>query len=221
MVYGMIGKISTIFFDFDGVLAESVSVKTDAFYEMYLPYGEELASRVKAHHLANGGVSRFEKFKIYNGEWLGEPLNEKKIDELAKRYASLVMEKVVAAPEVPGVGTFLQQWHKEISCFIITGTPTEEIREILRLRDMAHFFKGAYGSPEKKEYWVRQLMQQFGIGAGEAVFVGDALADKQAADVCGIPFILRQTDENVSLFQSFTGPRINDLTDLPKTLLTL
>ena len=31
-------NIKNIFFDFDGVIAESVNAKTDAFEEMYLPY---------------------------------------------------------------------------------------------------------------------------------------------------------------------------------------
>ena len=40
------GLIKNIFFDFDGVIAESVSAKTDAFKEMYMPYGEEIAAKV-------------------------------------------------------------------------------------------------------------------------------------------------------------------------------
>ena len=52
-------------FDFDGVIAESVSAKTDAFREMYLPYGEEIANQVVDYHINHGGVSRFEKFKYW------------------------------------------------------------------------------------------------------------------------------------------------------------
>ena len=33
-------------FDFDGVLAESVNIKTEAFRSMYTQYGEEIAERV-------------------------------------------------------------------------------------------------------------------------------------------------------------------------------
>ena len=56
--------ITEIFFDFDGVLAESVQVKSDAFFKLYLPYGEEVAQKALNHHINNGGMSRFEKFKF-------------------------------------------------------------------------------------------------------------------------------------------------------------
>ena len=39
-------NIKNIFFDFDGVIAESVSAKTEAFREMYLPYGIDIANQV-------------------------------------------------------------------------------------------------------------------------------------------------------------------------------
>ena len=37
--------IKNIFFDFDGVLAESVNVKTQAFHDLYLPFGEGIAKK--------------------------------------------------------------------------------------------------------------------------------------------------------------------------------
>ncbi len=52
--------IKTIFFDFDGVIADSLDVKTNAFYRMYEPYGKDIAESVAKHHIANGGMSRFE-----------------------------------------------------------------------------------------------------------------------------------------------------------------
>ena len=54
--------VKNIFFDFDGVIADSVNVKTEAFEKIYLPYGKEIAEKVINHHRENGGMSRFEKF---------------------------------------------------------------------------------------------------------------------------------------------------------------
>ena len=57
-------NIKNIFFDFDGVIAESVSAKTDAFEEMYLPYGKDIAAKVVDYHKLHGGVSRYENLNI-------------------------------------------------------------------------------------------------------------------------------------------------------------
>ena len=72
-------KYDAIFFDFDGVIVDSVHIKTQVFYEMYLPYGKNIAKKAKQHHIENGGVSRFEKFKVYHKDFLGKTLNN---DEL-------------------------------------------------------------------------------------------------------------------------------------------
>ena len=39
------------FFDFDGVIKDSVDCKTEAFELMYSKYGFEIAEKVKKYHL--------------------------------------------------------------------------------------------------------------------------------------------------------------------------
>ena len=71
-----------IIFDFDGVIAESVNVKTQAFKKIYQQYGNEVVSEVIKHHLSNGGISRFEKFKLYHKKFLGKQLSEEQLVKL-------------------------------------------------------------------------------------------------------------------------------------------
>ena len=54
--------IKAIIFDFDGVLVESLDIKTRAFAKLFGPEGPDMAKRVVDYHLQNGGVSRYEKF---------------------------------------------------------------------------------------------------------------------------------------------------------------
>ena len=74
-------KISTIekiinarvvFWDFDGVIKDSVPVKTEAFRKLFLSYGADITDKVVKHHLANGGVSRFKKIPYYFKEYIGK-----------------------------------------------------------------------------------------------------------------------------------------------------
>ena len=53
------------FFDFDGVLADSVEVKTRAFARLFESYGPEVVARVVAHHRYHGGMTRIEKIKQF------------------------------------------------------------------------------------------------------------------------------------------------------------
>ena len=81
--------IRGIAFDFDGVLVESVDVKTRAYARLFEEYGEGVVSRVVDYHLTNGGVSRFVKFKTIYSEILNKPLSEKKFQFLSKKLNNL------------------------------------------------------------------------------------------------------------------------------------
>ena len=45
-------------FDFDGVLVESVDLKTRAFAALYAEHGTEVADAVVAYHLQHGEIGR-------------------------------------------------------------------------------------------------------------------------------------------------------------------
>ena len=57
--------VKCIIFDYDGVISESVNVKTQAFAKIYECFGSDVVEQVVKHHLANGGVSRYNKIKLY------------------------------------------------------------------------------------------------------------------------------------------------------------
>lgn len=212
--------IKYIFFDFDGVLAESVNVKTEAFRAMFLNYGEEFAQKVVDFHEANGGISRFEKFRIFYEEWLEIPIDDSRIQELANKFSEISLKGVIEAPEVNGSTNFLQNSSKYIK-YIITGTPTIEIKKVLDGRNISQYFKEAYGSPEKKDFWVKKILSENNISSEECVFIGDALADYDAAIKNNVHFILRETKEGEKLFTDFKGPRIKDLTKLENVIQNL
>ena len=69
--------IKGIIFDFDGVIAESIPMKTNAFATLYSDNGADIIQRVVSHHEANGGMSRFEKIKYYHKTFLNITLTEK------------------------------------------------------------------------------------------------------------------------------------------------
>ena len=100
--------IKNIFFDFDGVIAESVNVKTEAFRTLYLPFGEEISEKVVKHHRDNGGMSRFEKFRLYHEEFLGKKIDDVEVNELSEEFSHIVKQGVIDSPEVFGSHKFLK-----------------------------------------------------------------------------------------------------------------
>jgi phosphoglycolate phosphatase-like HAD superfamily hydrolase len=206
--------IKNIFFDFDGVILESVSIKTDAFYEMYLPYGKETAEKVKAFHLANGGVSRFDKFRYFAKEFLGEKIDEAKIQMLAEQFGKLVMDKILECPYVPGAIEFLENHSQDYNCFVVSATPHEEINYIVKKKGIEVYFKSIHGFPTKKTEIVAKLVDYYRMDVSESLFIGDAEADYIAAFQNDLHFLLRKTPENVYIFKEKNMHSTPDLTKL-------
>lgn len=192
--------IKNIFFDFDGVITESVNVKTEAFYKMYLPFGESVAQKVKKHHLENGGMSRFLKFHYYHKTFLNLEIDENEIQKLADEFSNLVLDGVINSPLVPGVIEFLETNFQKMKFWVISGTPSDEIKVILDRKKLAKYFINAFGSPQTKIELTEFVITQNNLNKNETVFIGDALADYDAAIKNDISFILRNTNENTKLF---------------------
>ncbi len=209
-------KIKNIFFDFDGVLADSVAAKTEAFRDIYLTYGKETAKKAVDHHIHNGGVSRYEKFKLYHKQFLNIILDEKGVSELAQKFSELVLNKVINSDSVGGSVAFLEKYHKIMDFWVITGTPTPEIEIIIKERKLQKYFKGLHGSPKNKIYWTEYLIDKFSLKREETLFIGDATTDFEAANYSKLCFALREHDENIPIFANYEGPRFSTFDEFEK-----
>ena len=206
------------FFDFDGVLADSLEIKSNAFYELYKPYGKSVAEKVLSHHLNNGGVSRYNKLRFYHQNYLNKDLSKKELDTLADKFSNLVVKKVVLSKEVPGAKWFLKK-HEHINKWIVSATPENEIRDIVYKRGDHKYFKGIYGSPTKKEEIVSSIIKQYNLKKQETLFLGDALADFEAANLNEIDFFNRRTKENRNIFKKIEKKKkFDDFFELDKLL---
>lgn len=126
--------IKTIILDFDGVVAESVDIKTEAFRELFKEY-KDLIDDIGKYHLQNNAISRFIKFKYIYENFLGEEYTEEVEKELGKRFWEIVFRKVVECPFVVGAEDFLKKFSKTRPIYLVSATPQEELARILTRRN--------------------------------------------------------------------------------------
>ena len=120
--------MKAIIFDFDGVILDSVNVKTLAFRQLYAKYGKKVQKSVEKYHLENGGISRFEKFKYFHKQFLNIDLNDTQINALAKKFSKLVFRKVCESPFIPGALEFLKYAsEKNVEIFYISNRYSEQL----------------------------------------------------------------------------------------------
>lgn len=205
----MTGRYQAVVLDFDGVLVESVDVKTQAFATLYRPYGADVVERVVDYHLAHGGLTRTEKFRYYHEKLLGMPLSTGMAAELGERFSRLVEDAVVAAPWVPGAMEFLGKYSCLLPLFIASGTPEEELKRIVERRGMSRYFAGVYGAPRTKAEILLHISAKHGFDTPAMLMVGDARGDYEGALQAGTAFVGRAGGN-----AGFFPPDVGLITDL-------
>lgn len=207
--------IKAIIFDFDGVIVESADIKTEAFRELFSDYPQKIQEIVN-YHLANAGISRYIKFRYIYENILGNKLSENKEIELGKRFSQIVLEKVLNTPFVAGAKKFLDTNKNRYQFFIISGTPEEELHNIIYSRRLQGYFKEIHGSPKKKIDIINNILNNYKYTRTEVAYVGDAQSDRIAAEQAGIVFIERRANLDSKL--ESCPWIIRDLFDLSKVL---
>lgn len=183
--------LAALFFDFDGVLAESGDIKTRAFTEMYKGYGADVLAGVLAHHRTHGGVSRIQKIRHCHRELLGLAVDREELMALGRRFSQLVVDAVVAADWVAGAREVLEAHVGRCPLFVVSGTPEPELRDIVARRGMTAYFTAVRGSPPDKITVIRELLSAHDLVADRVLFIGDAMTDHDAAQATGVRFVGR------------------------------
>jgi phosphoglycolate phosphatase-like HAD superfamily hydrolase len=191
-------EYKTIFWDFDGVIKDSVKAKSKAFEKIFLPYGKEVALKVTRHHESNSGVSRFIKLPIYL-EWTGQTPSKSLINKFEKEFSLLAKQYVINSDWIDGVLDYLKNNYKVQDFFLITATPQQEIKEILEILKIHIYFRQVVGSPSNKDEAIEVLMNMHKINVKQAVMIGDSIIDYNAALSNQIDFILLRNTLNKSL----------------------
>lgn len=177
------------FFDFDGVLADSVEVKTCAFAKLFKPYGSEIEAQVVSHHRRNGGMTRKDKFLHYYEEFLNKSLDDDEIERLCNRFSSMIVDELISCPEIRGAEDFLQRWYNKVPCFVVSATPDVELSEIIKRRGLGVYFREILGSNRSKQENIELLIKKYDLKPEKCLFFGDAESDYRAAVSYNVNFI--------------------------------
>lgn len=212
MISENIKKAKTIFWDFDGVIKDSVSVKSDAFEELFLPFGSDVAKKIRMHHEDNGGMSRYDKLPIYLN-LAGEKNSTDSISKYEKQFSKLVMNRVINSPWVEGVLEYIKTNYNAQKFFLITATPQKEIEEILKKLEISKYFKKVIGSPTNKKDAIKIILSNQNINLDDSIMIGDSCSDYEAAKENNVFFVFRKTDLNKKLQKKLKCQMIENFID--------
>ena len=209
----MMDSYNVIIWDFDGVIKDSVEVKSVAYYLLFEPFGHDIAARVRIHHESHGGMSRFEKLPIYL-QLAGEEESVTQVNEYCLRFSQLVTKAVIDAPWVPGVEVYLRSNPYSQKFILVSATPHDELIAILDALHLKACFFDIIGAPVSKKKAIAMTLAAHSFDPVDCLMIGDAREDQNAAQENNVQFLLRRHATNAQLFVDYTGKSVKDFTGL-------
>lgn len=194
---------SSLVFDCDGVILDSNHIKTDAFYQVALPYGETQAHELREYHIQNGGISRYKKFEYFLSHILKRPVDKKELEELLANFSHIVKDALLSCDVASGLDR-LRSKTLDSNWFIVSGGDQQELREVFKKRDIKKYFNGGvYGSPDTK-YHILRTLRESGDLELPAIFFGDSKYDHEVATHADMDFVFCTDWTEVSDWKEWT-----------------
>lgn len=183
-------EASAILWDFDGVLMNSMPVRDLGFERVLAQFPQEQVSRLMDYHRANGGLSRYHKFRYFHEEILGEPITEDEVNHYARRFSDIMLQLLLNKELlIDDSWAFVHKYHQQIPMHIVSGSDGVELNHICKELELSPYFKSIHGSPTPKKQLVADLLAQHPYPLETTFLIGDSINDFEAAEANRIGFV--------------------------------
>jgi len=202
-------KIKNIIFDFDGVILDSVPVKTEAFRQLFKKFPSNEVNRFIKYHEENGGISRYVKIQYFFETLLEKNITKVEITEYADKY-SLLTKQELANPKylIQESFNFIKKHYKKLNMHVASGADETDLNYICNTLNINQYFLSIHGSPTSKNDLVKNILLHNNYMTNETILIGDSINDLTAAQNNDIEFFgynnkILEDNNYIKNFKSF------------------
>jgi len=184
-------------FDCDGVILDSNVLKVDAMRNALI--AENICSE-EVENCTRFFANNFGKSRLFHVDYFIENLlNIKKSmveqfrNSLLSSYSQQCTELYLIANITPFMETLLEE--SNAIKYVASGSEQQELRDIFDVRKLTNYFNNVLGSPIKKDKHLADILAEH--PQLNAVMIGDAVSDLEAAQKNNIDFIFYSPFSNV------------------------
>jgi len=178
-----------IFWDFDGVLMDSNKVRDFGFEVVLSSFPKNEVDRLLEFHRANGGLSRYVKFRYFFEVIRKETITSSEVQMWADRFSEIMKQRLVDYNLIiKDSFDFVQKSKGKYVMHITSGSDEIELRYLCKALNLDHHFTSINGSPRSKGEIIKNLIEINAYDKDACVLIGDSFNDFDAAKANGIEF---------------------------------
>lgn len=178
-----------LLWDFDGVIMDSMHVRDSGFSEVLKDYPKEQVEQLLTYHRANGGLSRYVKFRHFFEEIRNESITAEQLQILADSFSDLMLSRLIKKELlIRDSLAFIQSYYQKYTMHIVSGSDGVELRSICTSLHLNLYFETINGSPTPKKQLVKDVIENHKYAKEDVALIGDSINDYEAAYTNNIAF---------------------------------
>ncbi len=171
-------KRKIVFFDFDGVIADSFSIA----FEINKIIDPNIVSENDYRKLFDRNIA----------EWAVNSNPKEELDKISREFFKKYIPQMKNVKIFPAMKKVIAKLGKIYTLFIISSTITSPIRDFLERNNILSYFNDILGSKfidTNKTERIKTVFKNYGVGAKDCVFITDTLGDIREAASVGVQSI--------------------------------
>ncbi len=182
-------NVKNIIFDFDGVILDSIPVKTEAFRKLFIEFSKEEVNQLIAFHIKNGGMSRYKKIEYFFTQILNESITNEDVLKYAEKYSQITKEELAQKKYlIEDSLDFIKENHKKYKMHIASGADAKDLKYICNKLNLEEYFLSINGSPKVKSEIVKDILENNDYKKEDTILIGDSINDYEASHSNEIEF---------------------------------
>jgi len=175
-------KWEAILWDFDGVILDSAKVRDKGFEMVLKEYPPGQVEELMAFHRANGGLSRYVKFRYFFEEIRNQRISERELKQWAERF-SVIMKKRLTDRSLlmDETVSYIRKNYLQKPMHIVSGSDQSELRFLCNELNISEYFRSIHGSPVAKKDLVARVLTENSYDSSDCILIGDSINDYDAA----------------------------------------
>lgn len=184
-----INKLETVFWDFDGVILDSMAVRDIGFERIFEKFPKNQVEELLSFHRKNGGWSRYVKIEHFLKNIAKVKFTQDDVLSYSNQFSMIMKQELTCTSRlITDSLEYIKAYYTKQNFHIVSGSDHLELNFLCQHLGLADYFISIHGSPTVKTKLISDLVVMHSYNLETTGLIGDSINDRDAAEANEILF---------------------------------